>query len=240
MKALEFLETLKKLENPVFTVNNLAKIIRKDSRYVRLYIHRMKKNRYLEQIERGKYALKEAHPLGIASNIVFPAYISFLSGIEFFKATTQITKRIYVATLNAKKSLDMEEYEIVFIKLKKERFFGYHKESLNNNSLFIGDFEKIIVDSLYLPEYCPISEIFNALKEKKFNLNKLINYAIKMNSYVLIKRLGFLLEIIGENVYDNIKDKINNTYDLLNPSLSDNHKRNKKWKLIINEVLDYA
>jgi hypothetical protein len=74
------------------------------------------------------------------------------------------------------------------------------------------------VDSLFLPKYCPI-EIFNGIREAGFDLNKLLIRGIKMNSIVILKRLGYLLDLRGFDTYDELKGKLNDKFDLLNPLL---------------------
>ncbi|MFP4559656.1 MAG: hypothetical protein ACLFO6_09215, partial [Archaeoglobaceae archaeon] len=48
---------------------------------------------------------------------------------------------------------------------------------------------------------------------------KLIRYGKKMSSIVTLKRMGYLLSLYGIDVYDELRDWLNNRYDLLNPSL---------------------
>ena len=68
-------------------------------------------------------------------------------------------------------------------------------------------------------------------------VKKLIDYALKMNSIVLIKRLGYALEQNKIDIYLKVKKHLNKRYDLLNPHLPATGKNNTKWKLKINEGL---
>ena len=106
--------------------------------------------------------------------------------------------------------------------------------------VFIAEKEKAIVDSLYLPEYCPVDETYAAL-EADLDLNKLISYALKMNSIVLLKRLGYLLDLRGIDIHNQVRKKLNIRYDLLNPAFGrKGYKKSIKWKLIINEDVKHA
>lgn len=236
MRTDEFLNSLKKLKKPVFDINDISRILKKDERYIRVFLNRVKNKELIKRIERGKYAFEDENSFAIASNLIFPSYISFLSALSYYGLTTQIPKTVFVVSLKQKGELKVNGYEIKFIKFKKNRFFGYRREEIDKKILFIGEIEKVIADSLFLPKYCPLSEILFALKNTKFSVDKLILYSLKMNSKVALKRLGYLMELTNEDIYQKLRDKIDSKYDLLNPNLGLKGRRNKKWKLIINEV----
>lgn len=237
MKSIEFMQILRESEKSVFTMNDIAKIISKDLEYSRLYVHRLEKKGYIKELEHGKYVIDD-HPFIISSNIIFPSYISFLSGLNYHDLTTQMSSITFVATIKSKKEMRLGNFSIKFIKLNKSRFFGYKREKFNNKLIFVGEIEKVIVDSLFLPEYCPITETFEALKSRKFDLDKLTDYALGMNSIIVLKRLGYMLDLLDLDVHKKVKNKLNNRYDLLNPFLPKSKNINKKWKLTINEGLE--
>ncbi len=240
MNLLEFIKTLENLEKPVFTVNDVARILGADKEYTRLYLHRLKAKGVMEGVERNKYALADSHPYVIATNLVFPSYMSFLTALHYYGATTQIPGTIYIAATKSKKSLAFGGYSVEFIKLKKERFFGYARKKFQDKFIFVAEKEKMIIDSLLLPQYCPIDETIRALEDKELKIDTLIEYGLRMDSTVTLKRLGFLLEIKGIDIHDRLKYGLNMKYDLLNPFLSKKGNKNSKWKLIINEVLEDA
>ena len=113
--------------------------------------------------------------------------------------------------------------------------FGYSKQKFREKYLFLATKEKAIVDSLYLPEQCPMSETFEALRGKEIELPKLIEFALQMDSIVTLKRLGYLLEKRGIDIYPEVKGRLNARYDLLSPLLKRSKDNSGKWKLNINE-----
>jgi predicted transcriptional regulator of viral defense system len=240
VNILRFIKILGEFEKPVFTVNDAARILNTDNEYARLYLHRLRSKGVLLAVERNKYSLSDTHPYSIASNLVFPSYISFLTAAHYYGVTTQIPGTIYIASTLSKKSLDFGGYSIDFIKLKKERFFGYSRVKFQNKFIFMAEKEKMILDSLLLPQYCPIDETIHALDDKDLNIENLIEYGIRMDSIVILKRLGFLLDLKGIDVSDKFEAKLNTKYDPLNPFLPRMGRKNRKWKLIINEVFENA
>lgn len=240
MKLLDFIRTLEAYEKPVFTVNDVSKVIDADKKYARVYLNRLKAKGVVEAVERDKYVLAGTHPYVAATNLVFPSYMSFLTALHYYRATTQIPRIIYIASTRSKKSLALKGYSLEFIKLKKERFFGYTREKFQGKFIFVAEKEKLIVDSLFLPQYCPVDEIYKAMGDEKLSIDTLVEYGLKMDSVVTIKRLGYLLEKKGIDVYERLKLRLNRKYDLLNPLLPKKGEKNKKWRLIINEVFSNA
>ena len=235
MQERHFLNKVKEQNLGIITISDTSKIINKSRRYSSLYLQRLEERNDIKRIEKGKYALPDTPFLVIASNLVMPSYISFLSGLYYYHLTTQIPRIVQIVTTKSKKRIQYEDKEIQFIKLKK--IFGYQREKSQHGYVFIGEKEKIILDSLLLPKYCPLNETINAIKESRLNVKKLIDYALKMHSIVLIKRLGYILEMNNIDIYKKVKNHLNNRYDLFNPQLPPDGEHNTRWKLIINGVL---
>lgn len=238
MKAIETIQVMEKMHKVVFSVKDVAKITNKTSGYSSLMLFRLKKRGLILEVEKGKYALKETNPYTIVSNLIYPCYISFLTAFSYYNMITQIPKKIQIVCLKSKKKTSFDGYDLKFIKMKQNRFFGYKREKVSRGFIFIAEIEKVIVDSLFLPKYCPIDETYKAFKEmENINIKKLIDYALKMKKNIVLKRLGYLLEKSGIDIYDKVRDSINYKYDFLD-IISGKGKKNKKWKLIINRELE--
>ncbi len=235
MNERHFISTIKEQNLAIITIPDAARIINKSRKYTVLYLKRLEKRKIIKRIEKGKYSLQDTPFQVIASNLILPSYISFLSGLSYYNLTTQIPRITQIATTKSKKRIINENGEIQFINLR--RVFGYKREQTQFGYIFIGETEKIIIDSLFLPKYCPINETFSAIKDSKLDVKKLIDYALKMDSIVLIKRLGYFLELNDIDIYLKVKKYLNSRYDLLNPHLPPTGKNNIRWKLKINEVL---
>ena len=67
-------------------------------------------------------------------------------------------------------------------------------------------------------------------------IKKLIEYALKVRSKAVLRRLGFILEELRykENAIEKIGKKIGKGYELLDPNLRRKNNLNKKWLLDIN------
>ena len=104
------------------------------------------------------------------------------------------------------------------------------------DEFFIASPEKAILDCLFLPKYSRgLSVVFQALENlEQINTQKFVEYALKMNSKILLKRLGYLLSKLNIDIYPQVKNRIGNSYTLFDPIRSRYGSYNRKWKLIIN------
>lgn len=234
VKEIKFIEEVKNLSLGVFTVRDISRIIGKDRNYTSLYLKRLYERGIIKRIEKGKYSLPHTDPLVIATNLVVPSYVSFLSGLAYHHRTTQIPVVTQVVTSRVKKNVDVNG-KVKYIKFNRNRMFGFKKERIWNGYTSVGEIEKVIVDGLFLPKYCPISETFAAMEGA--DTDKLIRYGKKMDSIVTLKRLGYLLSLYGIDVYHKLRGRINNRYNLLNPSLPPSGEKDRTWRLKVNEVL---
>ncbi|MEM3786519.1 MAG: hypothetical protein QXZ59_03975 [Nitrososphaeria archaeon] len=238
MKSFDLIEALKASKNSVFSIEDIIKITNKNENYVKILLNRLIKRNLLNRIEKNKYVLPHQNPYTIASSIIFPSYISFISAYSYYNLTTQMPTTIFIVSLKQKKELSYNNHTLKFIKFAKTRFFGYKKDYFEGKTIFVAELEKAILDSLYLPKYTPIAETFNVIKEAKLEEEKLIDYSKKYNSKVVIKRLGFLLETADKKVPSTFKKMVNKNYELLSPIKPPTGKKDEKWKMIVNEVLE--
>lgn len=169
---------------------------------------RLKHAGFIGEVEKGKYVTLGlqpervlANPMFIATKIAHPAYVSFWSALHFYGFTEQVPRTILVATTRRKTEVQFEGgYVFQYIHLKPAKFFGYHREMIDELPVLIADREKAIVDALDQPRYAGgIAEIFKCLANAREELDqeKLIDYANRFASKSLGSRLGFLLSQLG-------------------------------------------
>ena len=128
-----------------------------------------------------------------------------------------------------------------FIKIDKKKFFGFEKYGIASSQINISTPEKTIVDSLDHLKYSGgITEVVKGLREKRYDLDidKMVNYAVKINNGAVVKRLDYLMDFLNFDLPNKVEKKlINNysdSYSLLDNTLSDKGKYRSKWKLRIN------
>lgn len=206
----------------VFTVYDIAKMLGKSTAYASLVLSRSKK---VHKIERGKYYIEGASIYEIASNVIYPSYVSMQAGLQYYELIDQNVIRYSIVTLKKHKSLEVNGSSINFIKTQKKVFFGYTED----NGSYIVSPDKLFIDCLYfrgVPFSVLIDSINEANRDKLINYQKIKEYAILIGSGVLISKLGFLLERAGINADDLLKYKYHSNISLSNTG---DIGRSKKW-----------
>ena len=234
MKKIDLIRKLE--EYAVFNLKTLKQIIEKDSNYAKLVLYRLKKDKLIFEIEKNKYTVNK-DPILIASNIIWPCYISFWSALRYYNITEQLPHAINAVTTRTrrKKKINFRGTNILFTRTKPKYFFGYKKEGYGNFNIFIADKEKALLDSALFKKIS-FSEICSTVRDNINDIDKdlLISYLIKIGNKALIKRFGFLLDRLGVNKYKELKRFIDYKYVPLDYALKVKGEKNKQWKVVDN------
>ena len=194
----EVLDELALHNKTVFSIYDAARIMNKPTNYVSKLLSNNKKVR---RIERGKYYITNGRGINIyetASQVVFPSYVSMFAAFQFHSVTEQFVVKYSVVSLKRHRPIIIENNAVEFIKIQKERFFGYKK----NGNAYVATIEKAIVDSLYLssPPFSYIKEAFaESLRRKIINVDLLVDFALRMKTKAAAERVQTLLK--SENIY---------------------------------------
>jgi len=204
MQTSEFLSFLKDSNIIVFSLEDAVKVLRCKRAYARLFLYRCVKKKLIGRVERGLYYLTERfNEYEIASHVLNPSYVSMVSALAYYGLTTQIPRVVYVVSTKRHKPIkNVAGFDIVFKKIKKEMFFGFHKESEGN--VFIADAEKAIVDIFYFNDVNDLDESAFE-KPSRIDVDKLFSYAEKTGKKSVVLGVAKLLE---ENGYFKQAEKL--------------------------------
>jgi predicted transcriptional regulator of viral defense system len=179
-----------------------------------------------------------------AVNLVGEAdyYIGYYSALAIHSLITQpaLKEQVVVNKHVAKKIVKIKNIEFQFIYHNNTHFFGAKNTWIDNfNKIKSSDIEKTIIDCLYLPKYGGgVIETAKALYKarKIIDFRKLHDYALRFDSQAVIKRLGYLLEIlkIKHAVIEKFQKIRSNSFTLLDPSLPKEGKMLRRWNIQVN------
>jgi predicted transcriptional regulator of viral defense system len=166
-------------------------------------------------------------------------YIGYYSALEIHSLITQpaLREQIVVNKQTKPSSLKIKGHKFQFIYHNKDHFFGIKNSWIDNfNKVPCSDLEKTFVDCLYKPDYAGgISEIAKALYKSKETIDyeRLLDYCKKFKAQSVIKRLGFLLEILDMNnpITEALQQLRTTSVILLEPSFEKKGKLISKWNI---------
>jgi predicted transcriptional regulator of viral defense system len=166
-------------------------------------------------------------------------YIGYFSALQIHSLTTQpnLKEQIVVSKQIKPSTLKIKNIPFQFIYHNKEHFFGSKKTWVDSfNKVQCSDLEKTIIDCLFKPEYASgITEITKAIHKSKDKIDyqKLFEYAKKFKSQAVIKRLGFILELleIKHPMIQKLQKLRTNSFVLLEPSYPKEGKTIFRWAI---------
>jgi len=166
-------------------------------------------------------------------------YIGYFSALQIHSLTTQpnLREQIVVNKQIKPSVLFVKEIPFQFIYHNEKHFFGNKKTWIDSfNRVQCSDLEKTIIDCLFKPEYAGgITEIAKAIYKikDKIDFSKILEYAKLFDSQAVIKRLGFLLELleIKKIEIDELQKLRTNSIVLLEPSYTKEGKTVSRWAI---------
>lgn len=218
-------EITKKFESmPVFSLGDISQIIN-NRVYAKKFLKRMLDEGKIYKIRKNIYTLHK-DPLLVSTFLVKPSYVSGASALAFHKCITQIPSEVFCATLKNNKSVKFGEV-INFV--HTNYLFGFEFVDYEGFKMPMATPEKAIIDSF---SSIPISIFEEAFED--INEGRIVEYLKKIKKSNIIKRVGYLMENKGYEVYGRLKKFINYKYIPLEPLSKSKGKKDRKWRLIIN------
>jgi len=166
-------------------------------------------------------------------------YIGYYSALQLHQLITQPSlKELIVTDRQIKPALiKVKDVTFQFIYHNEKHFFGTKKVWIDSfNKVVSSDLEKTFIDCLFRPDYGGgIVEIGKALYRARtaINFEKLLDYCRKFDSQAVIKRLGFLLELlkIDTPIISDLQALKTDSYILLDTEMEKEGKRLSRWSI---------
>lgn len=177
----------------------------------------------------------------IAEHLVNNAkyYIGYYSALQIHNLITQpsLKEQIVVSKQLRPSEIKIKNIPFQFIYHNEKHFFGSKKIWNDSfNKVICSDLEKTFIDCLFKPDYAGgIVEVARALYTSKdrINFDTLLEYAKKFDSQAVIKRLGFILEIleINTHIIQELQQMKTASYVILDTELPKTGKRISRWSI---------
>ena len=166
-------------------------------------------------------------------------YIGYYSALQIHNLITQpsLKEQIVVSKQIRPSEIKIKDVPFQFIYHNEKHFFGAKKIWIDSfNKVLCSNLEKTFIDCLFKPDYAggivEVARAINTSKDKiKFDI--LLEYAKQFDSQAVIKRLGFILEMLDINtkIIANLQKLKTASYVLLDTELPKTGKRNSRWSI---------
>jgi predicted transcriptional regulator of viral defense system len=168
-------------------------------------------------------------------------YLSHGTAMEIHQMVTQPQLVVYVSTSERLQSRLIMGTEFRFITCKKKSFFGIIDYwATKQKTVKVSDIERTVIDGLRQPKYCGgLTEVAKGLwmQRESVSPERLMRYSIRLNVGAVMRRLGFLLELYEmgtDKIIGALRERLTNSYVLLDPVLPGQGKYLHRWRLRLN------
>lgn len=169
-------------------------------------------------------------------------YVAYYSALEIHNLITQpsLKEQIVVNKQIRPSLIHIKKIPFQFIYHNPKHFFGTKNMWIDNfNKVKCSDLEKTFIDCLFMPNYAGgIVEVARAIyiSKDKINFDKLYKYTEQFNSQAVIKRLGYLLDLleIDNPINKKLLQKKTASNVLLDTELPKKGSYLSKWSIQLN------
>jgi predicted transcriptional regulator of viral defense system len=169
-------------------------------------------------------------------------YIGYYSALQIHGLTTQPSLREQIVVNKQRKPSEtsINEVRFQFIYHNSKHYFGYGKQWINqHDQALCSDIEKTVLDCLYKPEYAGgITEIAKAIfaARERIDYDLLLDYVSRFGSQAVLKRLGYLLELlrIETPIIVKLKEMRTSSISPLDTEAPQSGKVLSRWNIVQN------
>jgi predicted transcriptional regulator of viral defense system len=179
-------------------------------------VHRVQAGRYLISKEASRRPRLEAlDPLAavVLRRLSHEWYLSWHSALWHYGLIDQQASRLYVAVTVRKRPARVGRSEVRFVTVNERKFFGREAIEAFGQTLHMATVEKAILDSFDQPRLAaPVPVIANAMRsawrEGILDPERLVADALRFESPVLNRRLGFFMDLYEMPATDSLALRI--------------------------------
>jgi predicted transcriptional regulator of viral defense system len=209
--SAQFINALKKQGKTTFTLDDATSIYGKDKHKTIKFLSDLIKRSVLSRIKPGVYLILQmgqentqlnnwpviAHQLAGDEEY----YISHYSAMRLHGMTTHPLFDISITMPKRHRTKKISHITYHFIYSQPKHFWGFKIHWVTKqDKVYVSDIEKTLLDGLERPDLCGgIKEVVRGIwvKQNDIDWEKMAQYSAKFHTKASVKRLGFILEILG-------------------------------------------
>jgi len=240
MNSKDFLKLLDDHELNVFDAETILAHTGLSFDEWKYIIRSLLKNGLILLLEKGKFVRHNfSDEKVIGSFVVDHGAISYWSALHHYGYTTQIPNTVFVQSTQRKRSKVILGVPYHFIHVTGQQHTGILSQGFGNNTYYITDIEKTIIDCLHKPLYGgEYPELIKAIYQADLQPEKLIKYTKAIQSGAVIKRLAYYIDVFEKESCLSFLDFAlahkTKGYTLLHPLGEKSGQYINKWDLCLN------
>ena len=236
----------------IVTAEDLDRLFNLSPENRKQVVFRLKKKKILSPIKRGVYAFSplEAGPEGTGvDELLIPPlffttknyYVGYSTMFNYFGFTEQLFQTVYVLNTSIRMERVICGLSYKFIRIPENRMYGLETIKVKDVGVNISSRERTLIDLLYFNKsvggIASAVEIFTEIvKNRKCDIEKLIEYAARFPNITTRKRIGLILKgagVSGTILRPLIKSVAKTAVSSFDKSRKG--KLNKEWRVIVND-----
>lgn len=256
-KMASLLASMHDANRRVFSVDQAAAALHTDHATASDLLRRGAERGVLTRLQSGVYSIVpselgseriyvgDPNVVGAALMRGKPYYISHGSALTLHELTTQPWLMVVISTPVVMRPRRLHGTKFRFVRIPERRLYGTEMHWVaGSQQVIVSDLEKTIIDCLTEPKYCGgYSEVDKAawVAKSKLNVDKLVDYAVRLGRGAVIARLGFLLDscqLGQEHHRETLRRHLPKAYNVLDPTLPREGSFSAKWRLRLNTSLE--
>jgi len=237
---LKLLKELNELEIEWFRLDNLQERLINHYTNLAELVENLTNKGILKRAERGVYLSANFNdPNVIGTLLVSRGTIAYWSALYLHGLSSRFPSIVYIQTTQRKISKTIFGTTYHFITVPDRKFIGIITNGYGNLSYPISDVEKTIIDCFDLTQYSGgFDNLVQAFAQAKLNAQKLIHYCEVINNIAVIKRMGFLSELLEKKGLKEFiswaRNQINERYNPIDAGGPDIGEFENSWRLRLN------
>jgi predicted transcriptional regulator of viral defense system len=252
-RSAQLVTALHEAGHLIFTLADAQKITGLKDTSARTLVHKLVGRGVATRLRPGLFQLVPAemgrereylgNPYVVARELMGgkPYYLSHASAMDIHDMVTQPQLVVCVTSPKAMRVRSILGTQFQFIRCKPEHFFGTTNHWVTKQEkVTVSDLERTVLDGLRQPEYSGgVTEVAKGLwiRRADVDVNRLVEYALRLNVDAVMRRVGFLLEVYDLGTAadrERLRKHAGGTYSLLDPVMPPQGKHTAKWHLRLN------
>lgn len=235
-----FLKLLDDYEIDIFSIETIPKLLNQKISDLKEILENLEHKGFLSRIEKGKYCRATFRDeLVIGSFIAIQGAVAYWTALNRHGLTEQFANTVFIQTTHVKKSKTIFGVPYKFVKISISKQTGIIQEGYGNRVFQMTSLEKTLVDCFDLPQYSGgYAELIRAFAQAELNSHKLIHCCCAVNNIAVIKRMGFLADLLDKSdlkpFIQYASQTVNKKYNLFDSMGEERGEFDSKWRLRLN------